>query len=198
MTDQTKDERVKHQILEAALGLFAKWGLFKTTMEDIAKAAAKGKSTLYYYFKNKDEIFIDLAIYEFRAILSKAQEAIAQQTTAEDKLRAYILCTIEEVQQRATVYQVVFSELSNIETIITRLRKVFYKEDQAVISKILSDGVESGELTPLDSLEIADLSRLISLSIKGFLAEYAAENDFSGAKKMINRSIPIFMHGLKR
>ncbi len=44
-------------ILDASRDLFARFGYKKTTMEDIAMALRKGKSSLYYYFKNKEEIF---------------------------------------------------------------------------------------------------------------------------------------------
>ncbi|PKN72465.1 MAG: TetR/AcrR family transcriptional regulator, partial [Deltaproteobacteria bacterium HGW-Deltaproteobacteria-10] len=57
-----KDEEVKQAIKAAAKRVFAKWGLNKTTMEDIAGEAGKGKSTLYYYFKSKEEIFETVAI----------------------------------------------------------------------------------------------------------------------------------------
>ena len=53
-----KDDIIRADILRAAEALFQKWGLKKTTMEDIAKEAGKGKSTLYYYFKSKAEILL--------------------------------------------------------------------------------------------------------------------------------------------
>lgn len=49
---KTKDELLKEKILTGADMLFQKYGLTKTTMEDIAREAGKGKSTLYYYFKS--------------------------------------------------------------------------------------------------------------------------------------------------
>ncbi len=53
----TKDELMIREILSTAKMLFAQHGLKKTTMEDIANAMGKGKSTLYYYFPGKTEIF---------------------------------------------------------------------------------------------------------------------------------------------
>ncbi|MFW6389223.1 MAG: TetR/AcrR family transcriptional regulator, partial [Marinilabiliaceae bacterium] len=50
-------DTVRIAILKSARELFAKFGYRKTTMEDIAQALRKGKSSLYYYFKNKEEIF---------------------------------------------------------------------------------------------------------------------------------------------
>ena len=52
-----KDEVIVREIVSSARGLFEKFGLKKTTMEDIAKEAGKGKSSLYYYFESKYEIF---------------------------------------------------------------------------------------------------------------------------------------------
>ena len=52
----TNDNEQKERILSAAKNLFSRFGLEKTTMEDIAKAAGKGKSSLYYYFKSKEEV----------------------------------------------------------------------------------------------------------------------------------------------
>lgn len=43
-----KDDLVKTSFLQAAEKLFQRWGINKTTMEDIAREAGKGKSTLYY------------------------------------------------------------------------------------------------------------------------------------------------------
>ncbi|OYW78704.1 MAG: TetR family transcriptional regulator, partial [Sphingobacteriia bacterium 32-37-4] len=45
-----KEEIFKEDIIREAQKLFQAYGLKKTTMEDIAKALGKGKSTLYYYY----------------------------------------------------------------------------------------------------------------------------------------------------
>ena len=60
-----KDDLVKAEILKAAERVFQKWGSNKTTMEDIAREAGKGKSTLYYYYQSKEEIFDAVVIVEF-------------------------------------------------------------------------------------------------------------------------------------
>ncbi|HSU50274.1 MAG TPA: helix-turn-helix domain-containing protein, partial [Segetibacter sp.] len=52
-----KDELMVREILSTAKALFAHHGLKKTTMEDIANSLGKGKSTLYYYFTGKTQIF---------------------------------------------------------------------------------------------------------------------------------------------
>ena len=63
---QKKENRLvrfnRQNILEAAERLFAEKGVRQTTMDDIAKAADYSKSTVYVYFKSKDEIY-DWIIY---------------------------------------------------------------------------------------------------------------------------------------
>ena len=47
----------KEKILEAALNLFAQKGFSGTSINDIAQAASTQKSLIYYYFKDKKEVW---------------------------------------------------------------------------------------------------------------------------------------------
>jgi len=51
-----KDE-VREHLVQTARMVFARYGYKKTALDDIAREARKGKSTIYYYFKSKDDIF---------------------------------------------------------------------------------------------------------------------------------------------
>ncbi len=53
--ERQREER-KELILNAALNSLAKYGYHGTSMDIIASEADLGKSTIYYYFKTKDEI----------------------------------------------------------------------------------------------------------------------------------------------
>jgi AcrR family transcriptional regulator len=197
MNNLSKDERIKQQIREAARSLFQKWGLQKTTMEDIAKAAEKGKSTLYYYFKSKDEIFDEIVSEEFNAILLKAQAAMVSQKTSEGKLRAFLSSTVNEARQRATIYEIVFGEISKLESAVAKLRKIQTERELEIISGILADGVRSGELKLLNEQDTHHLATLLMLTFRTVMFEYAFKNAFDEANEMIDLAITIFMGGLK-
>jgi len=68
-------------------------------MEDIAHEAGKAKSTLYYYFKSKEEIFENLSIDELNIILFKAKAAIIGINSPKDKLKVYIATTFTEIKK---------------------------------------------------------------------------------------------------
>ncbi len=69
-------------ILEAARTLFEEKGAAQTTMDDIAKRADYSKSTIYVYFKSKDEIYfhivresMELLRDRFRSVLGAHEDA---------------------------------------------------------------------------------------------------------------------------
>ena len=54
----------KQQIIRAAVKRFARHGLGKTTLEEIARDIRIGKATIYHYFKSKDELFFESIKWE--------------------------------------------------------------------------------------------------------------------------------------
>lgn len=48
---------VRKKIIEAATEVFSTYGYEKTTIEDIARMADKAKTSVYYYFEGKADIF---------------------------------------------------------------------------------------------------------------------------------------------
>ena len=50
-------EEKKQEIIEKAKEVFAKRGYYNTNLSDISKSCGMGRTTIYQYFKNKDEIF---------------------------------------------------------------------------------------------------------------------------------------------
>ena len=55
---EAQQMRRRKEISDASIHLFLDKGFNETSMREIAKAAGVGKSTLYDYFKSKDEILI--------------------------------------------------------------------------------------------------------------------------------------------
>jgi AcrR family transcriptional regulator len=54
-----KNEMKKIEILDAAIALFSKKGYETFTIEDIADSLHMAKSTVYLYFKSKEELFLE-------------------------------------------------------------------------------------------------------------------------------------------
>ena len=63
-------------ILDAAKRLFLEKGIVNTTMDDISKEADYSKSTVYTYFKSKDEIYTHIILEHFKILKTAISESL--------------------------------------------------------------------------------------------------------------------------
>ncbi len=76
-----------NQILDAARQLLFTSGIDSISISKIAKQAELGVGTIYFYFKNKEEIFVALQEEGLALFLSHIQTIDAQNINAADKLQ---------------------------------------------------------------------------------------------------------------
>jgi AcrR family transcriptional regulator len=198
LSDTQKDELIKAAIINAADNLFQKWGLNKTTMEEIAKASGKGKSTLYYYFKSKEEIFDICLIKEMDEIFKLVKEAVANANTFETKMRAYLFTNLQELRKRVNIYSIVRSEISQNEGFIKKVRTLFDTEEINLIREILNFGASSCEISNFTEEEIISLSYIIMIAFQSIEIELFVEHKFLNDDEKIDSLIDILIHGIKR
>ncbi len=53
----SQDDIIQQEILKAAIRLYQKSGPNSFTMDDLANATGRSRTSLYYYYKNRDEIY---------------------------------------------------------------------------------------------------------------------------------------------
>lgn len=70
----------RERIARIASELFAKKGVENTTMNDIAKVAIMSKSTLYVYFKNKEEVKNYLSLEAMNYLYTQMEKATLPRT----------------------------------------------------------------------------------------------------------------------
>jgi AcrR family transcriptional regulator len=150
MPEVMKDDAVRDAILQAAERVFQKWGLNKSTMEDIAREAKKGKSTLYYYFKSKEEIFDTVVMMSLGKVISKAMAATKDLKTAKEKLKKYAVTVLVGLKDYTSIYSIVHDEIRRNQSFIERIREKFDPKEEEFIRGILLDGLQSGEFTSFD------------------------------------------------
>jgi AcrR family transcriptional regulator len=88
-----KDE-VREHLVNAARQVFVRYGYKKTALDDIAREARKGKSTIYYYFKSKDDIFKAVIDAEAEIRTKMIDDQISVINDPKQKLKTYIYVRI--------------------------------------------------------------------------------------------------------
>ena len=71
----TKKEQTKEKIRAAAYKCVARYGFEKTTLDDIAKEVGLNKASLYYYYKNKEDIFLEITTEATRRFVDTLQQS---------------------------------------------------------------------------------------------------------------------------
>ena len=98
-------DSIQEQIIQAAQQLFQQYGLQKVTMDDVAREIGKRRSSLYYYYRNKEEI-LDAAIdVEMQEILAEIVQAVEQADGFEQKLTAYCMTRLKISQKKKGILQ---------------------------------------------------------------------------------------------
>jgi AcrR family transcriptional regulator len=195
---QNKEDMMREEILISAQKLFQQYGLRKTTMEDIAKKSGKGKSTLYYYYPSKEEIFDEVVRREAREVFLATQKAIEAVSTAEAKLEAYFVTSLKMVQTKVNLYNIVRNEF--VDDNAARIRSLIKKinlNDIETVKGILQLGIQNHEFTA-DIQEGIDLIAYIIVSAtRSILIDLALDAPVPDWELRSHVMIELFIKGCK-
>ncbi|RKD85113.1 TetR family transcriptional regulator [Mangrovibacterium diazotrophicum] len=159
-----KDEIVKTEILEQAQKLFHQYGLKKTTMDEIAAACGKAKSTLYHYFTSKEEVFDAVIEMELTNLRKQVKDKVEQQKSITDKLKTYMVEFQKGSLCMANVYRIMND--ANYEQRNTKERFCKMMEfEKSYLQRILFDAYDSGECR---NLQKDDLPLMAELFLAGY------------------------------
>lgn len=102
------NDQMTESVLAVAEKLFGHYGIEKTSMDDIAKAAHKSKRSLYNYFTGKEDIFRKVLIREMDDIRDKANEILDKNIRKRpcSLLKAYLLLRPELIRGALAFCQV--------------------------------------------------------------------------------------------
>jgi AcrR family transcriptional regulator len=198
---QTKDELLRAKILAGADKLFQKYGLSKTTMEDIAREAGKGKSTLYYYFKSKEEIFDAIIRNEKEVFFEMMQNALARETSAVKKFEAFQTIRFEKIRKVVNLYSVLINEtreglMDNGQ--ICTWRKKYDDKETNILKSILRFGTATGEFRAIDDAELDKLAFIFTSAQRGIEMDLIMYDKMSESEGLLKLLLDLTLNGLKK
>jgi len=184
---------MRNEIIAASRELFARYGFKKTAMDDIARALGKAKSSIYYYFSDKEELFQAVADVEIGKGKEELVKVAAMQAPAREKFAAYVMARMSVIQSLASYYPTLAEEYFENYRLIEKLRAEIDREELSIIGSILKDGVRQN----LFSVQNVSLTASNILKVlKGMEYSYLKEKDSRKLKKEINNLAAILLDGL--
>jgi AcrR family transcriptional regulator len=143
---------VRNQLIDKAAELFAKRGYARTTINDIAEELGLKRSSLYHYFRNKEEI-LDALIEEQTVAPSQMLQGLiddASLPVLEKVRRAFSESISRKLSESAR-----FRVLDQIEFEMPAHQASQHKRMKRQVlelwSQLVSEGIASGDLRDVDS-----------------------------------------------
>jgi len=135
---------MRDEILRVAAQHFAQFGFKKTTLTDIAFTLGKQKTALYYYFKNKEDIFAEIIAIESNQVVNKLTEILNEDVDEVTKLQKYLFTRIQIIADLAEKFKVLKEELFYLLPEIENARAPYHLIECEELAKLLESGKVKG------------------------------------------------------
>jgi AcrR family transcriptional regulator len=150
----TKEEldRRRHEIFAKTVNLFIEKGFRETSMREIAEAAEMGKSSIYDYFKTKDEILLWAIEDEILDLTAAVQKIVAQPIPAIERLQQVMQRHLEYLLSSKEFYLKLSFEVQRLAIESQQRVQVKRHAYQDLIRQLIDEGIQEGAFRPIDSL----------------------------------------------
>ncbi len=198
-----KTENRRQEIMDAAMHCLARYGMSKTTMDDIANVMGLKKATLYYYYSNKEAIISDALEREVDRFYTIVRERFKQTNTASDKVKTMVHTFFEFFRNRLDILQLNARAMIDNQALIQSMHKRMRAKHVAALSEIIEEGIAAGEFSAIDIRRVANALRLILDSQRIELFRQSAdpqidEPDIDQLESDTIFILDIFLNGLKK
>lgn len=161
-------ETKKEKIIKHAFDLFAEKGYSETSVDDIVRASGISKGGIYYYFKSKEDIFLEIAEERLRQrknLMDNNQDV----KSSKEKIISYINWTLagffdENIQKMSRFTFEFWSVLSRNPNMADKAKER-YKMFYTILAEILQQGINNGEFK--EDIDIESMVYIILSSMDG-------------------------------
>ncbi|MBG0785200.1 MAG: TetR/AcrR family transcriptional regulator [Anaerolineaceae bacterium] len=182
----------RDEIAEVAADLFCAKGYRETSVSQIAKAAGMGKSSLYDYFVNKDEIVVYLMGQFLKEITQQAKYIIAGEGSVTSRIRrimqahleillrdkAEILKLSQEAQHLSREYQLSYQTL-----------RYTYQD---LVSGLVQEGIDNQSFKEMDPA-------IVTKTIFAVMSSLIFTSRPTGTpQEMLEQSLDLIFKGLEK
>jgi len=182
-------------ILQAAEGLIIRQGYHGLSMREIAEAVGVSKAALYYYFKDKEELFLallDNCLDENEKLLEQAQ---VQAHDCRGRIKIFVRGILSQPPGQRALIRLASQEMGLLspparQALYARYHSKFIDRLRA----ILQEGIESGELRPFDS-------SMMAWALLGMLYPYfypAHSRDAPPPESVLDGLLEIYFQGVSQ
>ncbi|MCK4579425.1 MAG: TetR/AcrR family transcriptional regulator [Candidatus Marinimicrobia bacterium] len=200
-TPPTEDKR--QRIIQAAVMVFARNGLERGKIADIANEAGIGKGTVYEYFSSKEDIFIALVEGFFTEMFHDMDALLAMGETPVEKITSLIEYSFKFLEEYLDseegeswpIIMEIFSQAIRADASTEMHQAIIrgVRAGVAVFEPILQDGVKASILKPFD---IDYFALVVFAALDGLALHYYLQRERFDIKELMITTREIFLNGM--
>jgi len=139
--------RSRSEIISAALTLFARHGIERTSMKQIADRADVSVGKLYTYFRGKEEIVRELLRDSFKELERRGKDACSEADAPLEQLRSRLEAAIAHFRDHIDFLMIYHNENPmSCEGVIRQQ----IEENMEMIADLFSRAIDDGDIPPED------------------------------------------------
>ncbi|PWN58011.1 TetR/AcrR family transcriptional regulator [Chryseobacterium viscerum] len=188
MSSHTEQDQLSQQILETASGLYLKYGLKKVTMDDISRALGKSRTSIYYYYKNREEVFQAVLENLIKEVISEIDANMKKIKTFEGKIHEFCLAKVKTSEERSSFFRAIEAGMDNEEKSkhITDAHNRMMEAERNLLLTLFSTSMNNGEIPKIAIEEQETIVFILQSSIRGIRREMGLKNNFENLNNTVN------------
>lgn len=189
-------------ILKAAKRVFAQRGLDGASIRDVAEAANVNTAMIYYYFRDKRDLYRAVLEDSFSAMTEIWNDEIFRSSApVREKIRRYIDGYIRFHQANDDLRRIMAMEFASSGVNIKWISERFFADNFRKLVRILRDGMKKGELKKFDP--VMAVSSLIGIIVHNFIMQPVTEHIRGRRVELSSKKLgafvtTLFLDGLAR
>ncbi len=184
----------RRKILDAAVEVFSRNGFYNSKVSHIARAAGVADGTIYLYFKNKEDLLIQVFLDTMDTLLERQEEVLRGSDDPVEQLRRFVREHFVLVARTPALAEVITVELRQSSKFMHATDMKPFGHYLAIIGRIVSEGQERGlfsRVLPPRRVARALFGVLDELALEWSMSEPAGSLDAAGEEV-----IELFLSGL--
>lgn len=191
----------KIEILQAAKKIFAHYGYDKTTLDDIGRFAGLNKTSLYYYYKNKESIFVDVIKSEINGFFTDIMIKIDEIEVFKNKIITFLQEIFKNSESTTNINKLGLIALQNMKPVFNEMSNELIDRQTGYLTNILEKAEKNGELINCDIKRVAESIITVVQGIKNNSCSVtdfnmSTEIDYSKTEEKVIFTVSLILDGI--
>ncbi len=186
---------VREEILAVAMRMFIQQGYHGLAMRQISEAVGVSKAALYYYFKDKEELFLAILNSYLNDMESSIDAIRAKSGSSADQITQFVESVLRQPAEQRALTRLASQEMGQLSAASRKkFDKLYHEKFIGKLTAILQEGMDRGEFQSLNA-EIATWS-LLGIMYPYFYPTHSGEKPIPAGT--IQEIVSIYLNGVKK